>query len=508
MESNEAAEEVLYVDRDHTWSESLFITCGLSLCITVDILQYSMPLAFLPSVLEDRGHSTIKIATAIGVYYWTGFLGGLLITGYKLYCLLYVRPKKQQAEVTEHATAKQHIWFLIFGLGVGTLTLFLQALQPSWVVHTSCRFLQGFAGAFIFFYTFLLSVALFKDKQQQFAMTCATTALNVAEVFGSFFGAALFDMWGQRAVFWFLGVVSMINQVFLVVILFSLKSTVIPVQSRLSSRRNTPRGGTPRLPAYSDPDAAGGPPATSRSCFPRPIAGAMDKLRGIMASRPLACSNVLITMAAVVKGSVEEMLPFHADHRWHMAPMEIGMLFCTIAIAYIISAFFIGHFWDSMEGFQVSFVSFMLLMLGIVAWLLFAVVTYWPNSNVLSFFLVSYGVCLGFTVTPSALMLAPVVDQGEGVEKEVVNGLWNTTWEAGGSLGFLLGGLLAARYHEQMGLLTWYAICCAACALAMVTVAGWPDEGLCWKDTVPASTGTPLQSKQDKSLDYGARDSA
>ena len=32
----------------------IFMVTGLSLCITVDILQYSMPLAFLPSVLEDR----------------------------------------------------------------------------------------------------------------------------------------------------------------------------------------------------------------------------------------------------------------------------------------------------------------------------------------------------------------------------------------------------------------------------------------------------------------------
>merc|ERR1719420_1693363 len=73
------------LDRNHTWPTCVLFACGLSLCITVDILQYSMPLAFLPSVLEDRGHSTMKIAAAIGVYYWTGFAGGAVITSYQIW---------------------------------------------------------------------------------------------------------------------------------------------------------------------------------------------------------------------------------------------------------------------------------------------------------------------------------------------------------------------------------------------------------------------------------------
>jgi hypothetical protein len=56
-----------YIDREHTWQKYIFILSSVSMCITVDILQYSMPLAFLPSVLEDRGNSPMKIATAIGV---------------------------------------------------------------------------------------------------------------------------------------------------------------------------------------------------------------------------------------------------------------------------------------------------------------------------------------------------------------------------------------------------------------------------------------------------------
>merc|ERR1719316_1995447 len=98
----------------------------------------------------------------------------------------------------------------------------------------------------------------------------------------------------------------------------------------------------------------------------------------------------------------------------------------------------------------------------------------------------SYGVCLGMTHTPAALLLASCIDHEEGPSKDAVNGIWNTMWEAGGSLGFLLGGLLAERYHEQMALLTSYAICATATALCMVTIAAWPEEGCGCIDPIEA----------------------
>merc|ERR1719191_1807016 len=84
-------EAVQFIEREHSWAKCIFMSCGISLCITVDILQYSMPLAFLPSVLEDRGHSPMMIATAIGVYYWTGFLGGLVLTSYQIWRVFYTK---------------------------------------------------------------------------------------------------------------------------------------------------------------------------------------------------------------------------------------------------------------------------------------------------------------------------------------------------------------------------------------------------------------------------------
>merc|ERR1719382_1490116 len=107
-----------YIDREHTTFQYVFILSSVSMCITVDILQYSMPLAFLPSVLEDRGHSPMNIATAIGVYYWTGLLGGCLLTCYEIWKMLYA-PVSNKVDITPFSTVKLQIKTIIFNLGIG-----------------------------------------------------------------------------------------------------------------------------------------------------------------------------------------------------------------------------------------------------------------------------------------------------------------------------------------------------------------------------------------------------
>jgi len=513
IRGNEVEEPVKYVEREHSQSKCVFMVCGLAMCITVDILQYSMPLAFLPSVLEDRGHSPIHIATCIGIYYWTGFLGGFIITSYQIWRVLYekqsLREVMKSNEVSEYMQVCNQIKYLIIGLGIGAITLFAQALRPTWQVHTACRFMQGFAGAFIFFYTFLTCVALFREGQQIFAMTMASCALNVAEVFGSFMGAVLFDTWGQRSVFWFLGVVSILNQVYLIAVLYMVNHQEVPVASKPSplSRQNTPAQLRQRIalhtPPPTPPPGQVGPPSVLEprecGCFPKTQPGACQRLKSMMESRPLVCSCLLITMSAVIKGSIEEMLPFHADHRWGYDPMQIGEMFCTIAIAYILSAGIVGHIWVGLGNYQIVFSAYWIMMVGIVAWLVFAAVSYFRDGAILSMTLAAYGVCLGMTHTPAALLLAACIDHEEGSAKDAVNGIWNTMWEAGGSLGFLLGGLLAERYHEQMALLTSYAICAVATSLCMVTIASWPEEGFgCIDDKVSD------QGSKDSERGYGS----
>merc|ERR1719454_2108679 len=196
-----------------------------------------MALAFLPSVLEDRGHSTEKVAIAIGVYYYTGLLGGAMLTSYEVYKMFYV--KAHDVDITPFADVKRQIKIIIFNLGIGILTLFVQAWSPRMAVHTACRFIQGFVGAFLFFFVFLLNVAIFKGQQQVVAMSFASCATVLAELAGPLLGSILFDSYGQRAVFWFLGVVSFMNQGMLVGVLYTVCPTT-EVGSAAPSRVSSP----------------------------------------------------------------------------------------------------------------------------------------------------------------------------------------------------------------------------------------------------------------------------
>jgi len=445
-EDNDASESNQRVAREHSWPKCIYITSGLSLCITVDILQYSMPLAFLPSVLEDRGHEPLTIATAVGVYYWTGLAGGAMITSYQIMRLLRSDGRDAE-EATTVGTVRKQLVYLIIGLGVGSVTLICQAMHPHYWMHTCCRFLQGFAGSFIFFYSFLLSANLFKDKQKTFAMTMTSMALNIAEVLGSSIGAYVFDRYGQETVFALMGVLSILNQLLLFVMLSSIVGDGTVQKKIVETGFQITEHGWRRF-------------------------------KEVLKSERLYCAVILIFMAAVVKASVEEVLPFHADHRWQLTPLEIGNLFSIIAFAYIGSALLSGHVWHQLKSRRMLFSAFWLSILGVVAWSVFLVSSLYHHKVALWAGLFGYGVCLGVTHTPAALLLGEAIEHEEGRAKDAVNGIWNTMWEAGGSLGFLLGGLLAEDYNKQLRLFGFYTILCAICGVTMLMMGGLRDERL------------------------------
>jgi len=446
------AAEIL--QRDHGALTCALFICSLSLCIATDILQYSMPLAFLPSVLEDRGHSPFKIATAIGVYYWTGFLGGMVITTYKVWRVVQ-SPDHGQGPTTV-ATSRFGVGCLIAGLGIGTLTLALQAMWPSCHMHIACRFVQGLLGAFIFFYAFLLSVQVFRGRQQVVAMTSATCALNVAEVMGAVLGAAFFEAYGNRGVFAFLAGISVLNQGLLVV-MFCLLRPVPPEEhdtAMLSAR-------------------ARGAAAVEGVGF--------HGLLGFLRNPLLLVSVALIFTSAMVKGSVEEALPFHADHEWGFPPLRIGKMFAVIAVAYISAAVVVGQFWMSLGRLRLICSGIWLSALGVACWGLFGLSSLGSGEYTLNVLLGIYGVCLGMTHTPAALLVAEAIEEeSHGPSKDAVNAIWNTMWEAGGSLGFLAGGALAATYRSQLRLMAGNCFLCLVVGICIVASRGMqqsPKDG-------------------------------
>jgi MFS family permease len=387
--------------------------------------------------------------------------------------------ENHEVDITPFSQVRRQIKVIIFNLGIGVLTLFIQAYSPRWHVHTACRFVQGFVGAFLFFYVFLLNVAIFKGQQQVVAMTFASCATVLAELAGPLVGSILYDAYGQRAVFWFLGVVSFVNQGMLVAVLYLINPT-----TEIGSAHTSPI--LTDVGVYVEDISK---IEESRWDFLKPQPGAWKKLRSLLQNPTFICAVLIITMAGVIKGSVEEMLPFHADHQWGYDPMQIGKLFCTTAVAYFVSSFLVAQIWTGLGRFQIGFSSQCILLLGVATWMSFHVAYYHKEETTLYGTFALYGFCAGLAFTSAAQLIAEVVDHAEGHAKDAANGLWNTMWEFGGSTGFFMGGFLAHHYKDQMRLTTWFMMSAVVTAICMVAVGGRSNKAL---------------GKLEKSTDYGS----
>jgi MFS family permease len=400
---------------------------------------------------------------------------------------MFCSKEKHEVDLTPFPTVKRQIKFIIFNLGIGVVTLFIQAYVPRWHVHTACRFVQGFVGAFLFFYVFLLNVAIFKGQQQVVAMTCASCATVLAELAGPLLGSIIFDAYGQRVVFWFLGVVSFVNQGMLVGMLSLIQPTE-ELGSAAPSQRSSPA-----VLATSPEESAGESKEQPDPwwSFLQPQPGASAKFMVLVRNPTFICAVLIITMAGVIKGAVEEMLPFHADHQWGYDPMQIGKLFCTTAIAYFVASAIVAQLWTGLGHFRIGFASQCILLLGVTAWASFHVYHYYQDEFLLFGSFAGYGFCAGLTFTSAAQLIAEVVDHAEGHAKDAANGMWNTMWEAGGSLGFFLGGFLAHHYKDQMRLATWFALCAVATSACMLFVGG-------------GGRTNKTAGKLDKAFDYGS----
>jgi hypothetical protein len=453
----------------HSAPRAVFYALSISLCITIDILQYSMPLPFLPQSLEDKGHSSIRIATAIGGYYWSGFIGGVCITSFQIYRVIFRPPSK-----LSRGDIRRHVLFLIIGLFVGALTLVAEGLVPTLLVHTICRLAQGFLGAFLFFFSFLLAIELFSGKQQIFALTAATVALNVAEVFGPFLGASVFSLWGDSASFFILAVASVVNQIFLCV-----------VYGLLASGGNDAEEAPLVLNSSSanSEDSYETPPNSAR------IIDGFCRIRDIISSPFLLRSVIIITPAALMKSSIEELLPFFADHELQFDEVNVGCCFSVVAVSFTAASVLAGLLWreeanyDRITNAEMAkeckmlykrrtwIVGTWLAMLGCFAACIMLAYEMFPTPSGIYLFyalLVLYGLSLGATHTPASYFIGAYIDSLEDTaSKDAANGIWNTMWELGGSIGFLLASFPnTTKWWEEATFLA-----CLGCVIVLASIA-------------------------------------
>lgn len=444
------------VDRDHSWPKAVFYAVGLALSVFSDIAQYSMPLAFLPPYLEDLGYSNMQIATAVGVYYWTGFIVTLCVAAFHIGCVINESPHARPKAIGVRQI-RLHIFYALMALTGGTVSLMIEGFYPIYMVHVCCRFVQGGCGGIIFIFVFLTACELFKGKQQVFALTLTSIMFNVAEVLGPFVGAIVYDNLGISAVFYLLGIVSLITQVWFLAIILSIRETTINMSDA------------------EEPDVTNWSGMPQRSFISREKG--LARLKTLLSSRRFVMSVLLISSSAAVKGAVEECLPFHADHEWRRQPLQIGEFFSMIAVSYIIASAVVGQAWAYLNCGQIRSVlcAVFLALLGAAGWCLFSVRTLGGDETGMWIALALYGACLGFTFTPATLILGEAVENEDpGAAKDATNSIWNTTWEAGGSTGFLLGGLIANSYPRQVSLMLGLGIFCVLAAIVILVLTFLP----------------------------------
>jgi len=450
---------------------AFFYAFTISLSIGVDILQYSSPLSFLPQALEEEGHKAPEIASVIGSYYWAGFLGGSCLTSYQLYRVVY-----KASESLSWTHIRLHILGLIVGLAGGAIALIFEGLYPSLWVHFWTRFTQGFMGAFLFFFAFLLSIELFQAQsfQQTMALTMSSMALHCAEAFGPFLGATVYVNFGPTMPYFALAAVSFFNQLLLLIVMFTLPSGDAE--------------GEPLVSECEDP-------------YVEDNSSGMTKIKNIFSSAMMWRSVLVIAPAAMVKASLESILPLFTDHKLHYDEFQVGLCFSVIAISFLVTSLVISAIWGYVpRDWHAWIVAGSMCCLGIVAsTLLLSFMRGGPweslimpvqecfdrecephkhSSFLFYVWLALFGIASAGCFTPATYLIGEYVDfLQDSASKDAANAVWNTLWEVGGSAGLALGGIPSTRswFQEQM-LLVCMGIAITAAAIVFMMVSGYADQ--------------------------------
>jgi sugar phosphate permease len=123
--------------------------------------------------------------------------------------------------------------------------------------------------------------------------------------------------------------------------------------------------------------------------------------------------------------------------------MHIGYSFSAVALAFVVSSVSIGLAWDYIrQRTRDLIVGLSLVCLSVFSTTILPLTHLTKNEYVFMMSLGVYGTFLGLTITPSSFMLGEFVDSlRDSQSKDVANGIWNTLWEMGGSVGFFISGI-------------------------------------------------------------------
>lgn len=153
----------------------------------------------------------------------------------------------------------------------------------------------------------------------------------------------------------------------------------------------------------------------------------------------LSCVTIILGIAGL--GMLEPLLPLYLMERFLVNKGSVGILFGSIALAYVISQPVFGRLTD-LYGRKPF------ILAGFIATAALCPLITQANSFYLVFIICSLlGISLGLLVTPAMALLTEVFDKRKGASYGISAGVFNIAY----SIGLVLGPIFGTVSYEHMG---------------------------------------------------------
>eukprot|EP00746_Dinoflagellata_sp_MGD_P015973 gnl/MRDRNA2_/MRDRNA2_135800_c0_seq1.p1 gnl/MRDRNA2_/MRDRNA2_135800_c0~~gnl/MRDRNA2_/MRDRNA2_135800_c0_seq1.p1 ORF type:complete len:433 (+),score=48.21 gnl/MRDRNA2_/MRDRNA2_135800_c0_seq1:148-1446(+) len=406
------------LDCKHPWSFAVLSGLALSLAMFSDIYAMSCVIAFLPPELHNEGYSSWVISMVIGVYFAVAWATNGCMTAIQLSKLFNgALPEPSWQNV------RNQLRSMIFATTTVLASLLFQGsgrqLGLSLIVtHTIARMVQGFAGVFIYWNSFLIAPVAFEDHQKTFVLTSMSLLPSIASLTGPFFGGALYTYYGALTMF----VVVMCIPAMATILLFSM-SMMLPIDGK------------------DDPEGSSFIQATAQE---PPIKG-YKVLPTVFTDCAFIRALLCVCPPDFLRNAFSVMLPLFASVQGY-AVFHIGLLPLISGSGFLIATFLLGFFWtDASPRARRWLGASLMVWLGIAAQIMFH--SYFFDESRLLWYIALF--VFGTLSAVGNLGSYHISDFADKQLYPAAFGIWNSLWLLSGVLGSLSAGFAAADNWEQ-----------------------------------------------------------
>ncbi|KAI0318746.1 major facilitator superfamily domain-containing protein [Amylostereum chailletii] len=395
------------------WRASVwFITLGLLLGITTDLVVYSILIPVLPFHLEDLGYSGVS---ALVGYLLFAYSGGLSFSTPPI------------AWVSERYNSRKIPLMLGLIALAGSQIMMMEA--PAYWVMALARVLQGISSSVVWTAGLALLCDTTPEKYVGQQLGLAMTGLSLGQLVGPPVGGALFNRFGFRGPCIFgviMTMVDLLGRLLLVERKEAIKWGFDPA-AVLEDHVDEERASSDRISSTGPPmETLPAPPLGS---VPRNIA--LSPLAVVMklARSPRALTALTATLLwGLVYSAQEPALPLHLQDVWGLQSAQVGLVYVAAVVPALFSSPAAG-WWADHKGTE--WITLFSLILALPWWCLLIV------EKQLALFVAAFAMENLFTaalVAPLTTELASVARDIPGVGYAHVYGAFNLAYGLGSTV--------------------------------------------------------------------------